>query len=89
MVRMIKACRAGLFGKGMDLYFTRHDGHAATVEQFVQCFADAAAAIFSRNYALVFAGRHAGGQDRRRIRRARQSLRLMSRRRSRRRRTAE
>ena len=24
----------------MDLYFTRHDGHAATVEQFVQCFAD-------------------------------------------------
>jgi aminopeptidase N len=25
----------------MDLYFTRHDGEAATVEQFVQCFADA------------------------------------------------
>ncbi|HYP10415.1 MAG TPA: DUF3458 domain-containing protein, partial [Xanthobacteraceae bacterium] len=25
---------------GMDLYFTRHDGQAATVEQFVQCFAD-------------------------------------------------
>ena len=24
----------------MDLYFTRHDGQAATVEQFVQCFAD-------------------------------------------------
>ena len=24
----------------MDLYFERHDGHAATVEQFVQCFAD-------------------------------------------------
>jgi aminopeptidase N len=23
------------------LYFTRHDGHAATVEQFIQCFADA------------------------------------------------
>jgi aminopeptidase N len=29
-----------LFRKGMDLYFERHDGHAATVEQFVQCFAD-------------------------------------------------
>ncbi len=25
----------------MDLYFERHDGEAATVEQFVQCFADA------------------------------------------------
>ena len=30
-----------LFRKGMDLYFERHDGQAATVEQFVQCFADA------------------------------------------------
>jgi aminopeptidase N len=30
------------FRKGMDLYFSRHDGEAATVEQFVQCFADAA-----------------------------------------------
>jgi aminopeptidase N len=30
------------FRAGMDLYFTRHDGHAATVEQFVACFADAA-----------------------------------------------
>ncbi|MEA2978472.1 MAG: aminopeptidase [Alphaproteobacteria bacterium] len=29
-----------LFRKGMDLYFDRHDGHAATVEQFVRCFAD-------------------------------------------------
>jgi aminopeptidase N len=30
------------FRKGMDLYFERHDGEAATVEQFVQCFADVA-----------------------------------------------
>ena len=29
------------FRAGMDLYFARHDGEAATVEQFVQCFADA------------------------------------------------
>jgi len=29
------------FHKGMDLYFSRHDGEAATVEQFVQCFAEA------------------------------------------------
>jgi aminopeptidase N len=28
------------FRKGMDLYFIRHDGEAATIEQFVQCFAD-------------------------------------------------
>ncbi len=28
------------FRAGMDLYFTHHDGHAATVEQFIQCFAD-------------------------------------------------
>ena len=29
------------FRTGMDFYFARHDGHAATVEQFIQCFADA------------------------------------------------
>jgi len=29
------------FRKGMDLYFERHDGEAATIEQFVRCFADA------------------------------------------------
>jgi aminopeptidase N len=28
------------FARGMDLYLKRHDGEAATVEQFVQCFAD-------------------------------------------------
>ena len=41
LVRMI-ATLVGerLFRKGMDLYFQRHDGEAATVEQFVQCFAE-------------------------------------------------
>src|SRR6201997_3636912 len=40
VVRMIKALLgADLFHRGMDLYFTRHDGEAATIEQFVQCFA--------------------------------------------------
>jgi aminopeptidase N len=29
-----------LFKTGMDLYFERHDGEAATVEDFVRCFAD-------------------------------------------------
>jgi aminopeptidase N len=42
LVRMVQT----LIGKekfraGMDLYFARHDGQAATVEQFIQCFADA------------------------------------------------
>ena len=32
------------FRKGMDLYFARHDGEAATIEQFVQCFADVSGA---------------------------------------------
>lgn len=30
-----------LFKKGMDLYFERHDGDAATIEDFVKCFEDA------------------------------------------------
>ena len=47
VVRMIKALLGpDLFRKGMDLYFTRHDGEAATVEQFVQCFADASGRDF-------------------------------------------
>jgi len=29
---------ADVFRKGMDLYFERHDGEAATVEDFVRCF---------------------------------------------------
>ena len=42
VVRMIRTLLGpATFRKGMDLYFTRHDGQAATVEQFVQCFADA------------------------------------------------
>ena len=32
----------------MDLYFERHDGEAATVEQFVQCFADASGATLTQ-----------------------------------------
>ena len=42
VVRMLQTLlgRDG-FRKGMDLYFERHDGQAATVEDFVACFADA------------------------------------------------
>ena len=42
VVRMLQTLlgREG-FRKGMDLYFERHDGQAATVEDFVACFEDA------------------------------------------------
>jgi aminopeptidase N len=49
VVRMIKTLLgADLFRKGMDLYFTRHDGEAATVEEFVRCFADVSGRDFSQ-----------------------------------------
>ena len=42
VMRMLRVLLGGdAFRKGMDLYFDRHDGEAATVEQFVRCFADA------------------------------------------------
>ncbi len=42
IVRMLKVLLGAKgFRAGMDLYFQRHDGHAATVEDFIQCFADA------------------------------------------------
>ena len=41
LVRMLRTLLGhAIFRKGMDLYFDRHDGEAATIEQFVQCFAD-------------------------------------------------
>ena len=41
VVRMVKTLiGAEKFRRGMDLYFARHDGQAATVEQFIRCFAD-------------------------------------------------
>jgi aminopeptidase N len=42
LVRMIRAILGeDSFRKGMDLYFERHDGEAATVEDFVKSFEDA------------------------------------------------
>jgi aminopeptidase N len=42
LVRMIETLLgADGFRAGMDLYFQRHDGQAATIEDFLQCFADA------------------------------------------------
>jgi aminopeptidase N len=43
VVRMLKTLLGPeLFRAGMDLYFSRHDGRAATVEEFIACFAEAA-----------------------------------------------
>jgi aminopeptidase N len=42
LVRMINTiCGDDGFRKGMDLYFERHDGDAATIEDFITCFEDA------------------------------------------------
>jgi len=42
IVRMLRTLLgADGFSAGMDLYFERHDGEAATIEQFLACFADA------------------------------------------------
>jgi aminopeptidase N len=41
-VRMLKTLMGERgFRKGMNLYFKRHDGDAATIEDFLKCFADA------------------------------------------------
>ncbi|WP_342358507.1 aminopeptidase N [Terrarubrum flagellatum] len=43
IIRMLKTLVGDdAFARGMDLYFERHDGEAATVEQFIACFAEAA-----------------------------------------------
>ncbi|MGI9401303.1 MAG: aminopeptidase N [Rhizobiaceae bacterium] len=42
LVRMIATLLGpAKFKKGMDLYFRRHDGDAATIEDFLKCFEDA------------------------------------------------
>jgi len=42
LVRMIETILgASDFRRGMDLYFERHDGQAATIEDFLKCFEDA------------------------------------------------
>jgi aminopeptidase N len=49
VIRMLKhLVGADSFRSGMDLYFQRYDGQAATVEQFVGCFADVSGRDLSR-----------------------------------------
>ncbi|WP_284178665.1 aminopeptidase N [Rhabdaerophilum sp. SD176] len=45
MIRLLIGPEA--FRAGMDLYFERHDGEAAVVEQFIQCFADVSGRDFA------------------------------------------
>ncbi len=49
VVRMIRTIIGlELFRKGMDLYFERHDGDAATIEDFIKVFADVSGQDFSQ-----------------------------------------
>ena len=48
------------FRRGMDLYMSRHDGEAATVEQFIACFCRDARDRPHAIHALVSPVRHAG-----------------------------
>ncbi len=49
IVRMLQALIGPeAFRAGMDLYFARHDGEAATVEQFIACFAEASGTDLSQ-----------------------------------------
>ena len=49
VVRMIHTIIGpDLFRKGMDLYFERHDGDAATIEDFLKVFADVSGKDFSQ-----------------------------------------
>ena len=42
LVRMLALILGSkMFAKGMNLYFKRHDGDAATIENFLKCFSDA------------------------------------------------
>ncbi|MBX7249686.1 MAG: aminopeptidase N [Caulobacteraceae bacterium] len=49
LIRMLKVLVGDRdFRRGMDRYFEQWDGHATTVEAFIQCFADVTGKDFSR-----------------------------------------
>ena len=49
VIRMLKRLiGSDAFRAGMDMYFHRYDGQAATVEDFIGCFADVSGRDFSR-----------------------------------------
>ncbi|BCJ90304.1 aminopeptidase N [Terrihabitans soli] len=49
VIRMLQALIGrDAFRLGMEFYFSRHDGRAATIEEFIACFADASATDLSQ-----------------------------------------
>ena len=59
IIRMLKVLIGDdAFRKGMDLYFDRYDGTAATIEDFIACFAETSEARLDRIFALVSPIRH-------------------------------
>jgi hypothetical protein len=62
------------FKAGMDLYFERHDGQAATVEDFVKSFADASGRDLTQFSLWYHAGRNPHGERCRRMGRGRADL---------------
>ncbi len=60
IIRMLKVLIGeAAFRAGMDLYFERHDGTAATIEEFIACFAEVSGRDLDAISALVHAIRHA------------------------------
>ena len=68
VVRMLKRLIGEkAFRAGMDLYFARFDGQAATVEDFIGCFAAVSGRDLRSVHALVQPGRHAEGHGSQRL----------------------
>ena len=55
------------YRKATDLYFERHDGQAATVEDWVKCFEDASGRDLKQFRLWYAPGRHADGRGARRL----------------------
>jgi len=61
VIRMLKTLiGAETFRRGMDLYFERWDGHATTVEAFIECFAE----VSGRDLSAFFAWYEQAGTPR-------------------------
>ena len=58
IIRMLKVLIGDdAFRKGMDLYFDRYDGTAATIEDFISCFAETSGRDLTAIFALVSTNR--------------------------------
>ena len=55
------------YRKATDLYFERHDGEAATVEDWVKCFEEASGRDLGQFRLWYAPGRHAGDRSARRL----------------------